>query len=90
MRFRVMAQMRTLVGDRSIRGGPEASTAATTKTKRLNYLQMAGESDAESESDTEDTENDPELRRFVAGWHGGCRDPCQRVKKKRKSPGEIV
>ena len=43
MRFRVMAQMRTLVRDRSIRGGPEASTAATPKTKRLNYLQMAGE-----------------------------------------------
>ena len=39
MRFRVMAQMRTLVRDRSIRGGPEASTAATPKTKRLNYLQ---------------------------------------------------
>ena len=90
MRFRVMAQMRTLVRDRSIRGGPEASTAATPKTKRLDYLQMAGESDAESESDTEDTENDPELRRFVAGWHGGCRDPCQRLKKKRKSAGKIV
>ena len=65
MRFRVMGQMRALVRDRSIRGGPEASTAATPKTKRLNYLQMAGESDAESESDSEfesDRENDTELR----------------------------
>ena len=43
MRFRVMAQMRALVRDLSIRGGPEASTAATPKRKRLNYLQMAGE-----------------------------------------------